>query len=80
LTFSFPRPAVGSWDVYEAKLFPGDANLAAPAWVRTWSTDADELEANKNRTFKLASLVETMIHAITERTAIFEGYISLGRK
>ena len=80
LSFSFPRPAVGSWEVYEAKVFPGGASLGPPPWVRGWSTDADELEPNKNKTFKLASLVETMIHAVTERTTIFEGYLALSRR
>jgi hypothetical protein len=79
VTFPFPRPSAGNWDVYEAKFYPGDANLSPPVWVRNWSTDSDELERNKNRTFRLASLVETMIHAITEKTAIFEEYISVGR-
>jgi hypothetical protein len=79
LTYTLPRPASGTWDVYEFRMYPGRGNLIPPRWVRNWTTDADESAAHGNRTFQLALLVEAMIRGITEKNVFCEQYIAVGR-
>jgi hypothetical protein len=79
VTYTFPRPAKNSWDVYHLRWRAGESNLALPQWVDGWSTDDDHPPRNGNRTFRLRHLVEAMVSAIADDNTMCEQYIALGR-
>lgn len=79
LTYRFPKPAAGRWEVYSIRVRAGDANLMRPNWMADWSTDDDSLPDTRDRTLNLSAFGDALVRAIAERTVFLDQVIELYR-
>ena len=79
LSYRFPAPPPGRWEVYSIRVRAGDANLTRPRWMSDWSTDDDSLADTRDRTLNLSVFGDALTRAIAERTVFLEQVIELYR-
>ncbi|HXJ40883.1 MAG TPA: hypothetical protein VNH18_16500 [Bryobacteraceae bacterium] len=77
LTYRFPKPADGHWEVYSVRMRAGDANLSRPRWMTDWSTEDDSLPDTRDRTLNLAGFGDALVRAIAERANFLDHVVEL---